>query len=163
MSITSPGWARPAHTTVGSGRPASARSSHARSRAAARACFNLSSVAGSTLSRTRQQVAGDATRPNRPGWFRCPARSAIASPPSASITATSTSTRPGVCADRRTRPAAGGLVERGDQTRRLRDIGQQPGPDMRDDTPPVRRHHDPRERPGNVHLRSAFLCGRPEP
>ena len=54
---------------------------------------------------------------------------------------------------RPTHPAtARGLVERRDQTRRLRDIGQQPSPDMRDDTPPVRRHHDPRERPGNVHL-----------
>jgi hypothetical protein len=156
MSITKPGTTTPAHATVGIGRPASPRSSQARSRATARTCFTLSRVTESTLSSTRQQVAGDATRPNRPGWFRCPARSAIASPPSASITATSTSTRPGGCADRRTRATPAAASNPGDQPRCLGHIGQQPGSDMGHDTPPVRRHHNPRERPCNVHLRSAF-------
>ena len=41
--------------------------------------------------------------PNSSGWSRSTARSEIASPPSASITATSASTRPGSCLERRCR------------------------------------------------------------
>src|SRR4051794_30217434 len=45
-------------------------------------------------SNVRHTVAWEATGPNRAGWWRNPARSEIVSPPSASITATSTSTWP---------------------------------------------------------------------
>lgn len=46
---------------------------------------------------TRQAVGVEATGPNTSRWSRSTARSAIASPPSASVTARSTATRPGSC------------------------------------------------------------------
>jgi len=58
------------------------------------------------LSSTRHAVASEATDPNRSPWLRSTARSAIASPPSASITARSTATRPGSCPRSRRRNGA---------------------------------------------------------
>ena len=49
---------------------------------------------GVTASSVRHTVGGDATGPSTPDWWRSTSMSTIASPPSASITATSVSTRP---------------------------------------------------------------------
>lgn len=50
---------------------------------------------GVHIGRRRYAVGSEATGPSKPTWLRSTARSAIASPPSASITARSTATRPG--------------------------------------------------------------------
>ena len=107
-SITRPGTTTPPQRTVGTGRPASPRSSQARSRATARARFSSSKTVSSTESSTRHAVAVEATGPNRPAGARSTARSVIVSPPSANNTARSVNTRPGACAERRCRrpPAA---------------------------------------------------------
>lgn len=76
-STTNPGTSTPPQRTVGTGRPASARSSQARSRAWARARFSPANTVSSTESNTRHAVAVDATAPNRPGWCRSNLRSVI--------------------------------------------------------------------------------------
>jgi hypothetical protein len=77
-SITRPGTAIPAQVSVGIGRPASARTSQARSRACAQARFNPAKTVSSTASGTRHPVAVEATGPNGPGLYRAQPRSAIA-------------------------------------------------------------------------------------
>jgi hypothetical protein len=62
--------------------------------AAARATAIRSSAALSTASRVRHAVGVDATAPNNSGWSRNTAKSEMASPPSAIITAKSTTTWP---------------------------------------------------------------------
>jgi hypothetical protein len=79
-------------------------------------------------------------------------------PPSASITATSANTRPGRCAERLAPPTCSRLVEELNQPRRGRNVGQQPGPDMRDDTPPSA--DTTRGEPATLHHRSAFPWNR---
>jgi hypothetical protein len=64
------------------------------------------STSASTPASTRQAVAVEATDPKTPGFSRTTAGALIASPPSASNTARSTSTLPGSCAKlRRRRPS----------------------------------------------------------
>ena len=60
----------------------------------------------SLVVRTRHAVGSDATAPNRSGWSRSTLRSDRLVPPSATITARSTSTRPGSWAERRWRVGA---------------------------------------------------------
>lgn len=82
-----------------SGRPESANRrisisrAQASLRAATRTARSRARAGSSMLSRTRHAVAFEATDPNRPGCYRNTARSAMASPPSASNTATSTAGR----------------------------------------------------------------------
>ncbi len=83
-----------------------APASHARARAAARVRRTLTRTVSSTAFKVRCVVVCDATGPNRRSWPRRPSRSVTQSPPSASITATSRSIRPGACADRRSRVKA---------------------------------------------------------
>lgn len=71
--------------------------SQAASRAVARAARSAARAEGSTPASSRQTVGVEATGPNTSAWSRSAARSAIASPPSASITARSTAIRPGAC------------------------------------------------------------------
>jgi hypothetical protein len=71
--------------------------SQATSRALARAARRAFRAAASMPASTRQAVGVEATEPNTSCWSRSTARSRIASPPSASITARSTATRPGSC------------------------------------------------------------------
>jgi hypothetical protein len=75
------------------------------SRARARAARNASTNAGSAAiaSMTRKAVAFEATSPNNGSWSRTARRSARQSPPSASITARSRTTRPGSWRPRRSR------------------------------------------------------------
>lgn len=94
-SSTRPGTGLPAPIEVGSPPRSSAVCAQASSRALARACRSSASRAVSIPSSTRHAVASEATGPNRPAWSRSTARSAMASPPSASITARSTATRHG--------------------------------------------------------------------
>jgi hypothetical protein len=58
------------------------------------------SVAGVSSSSARHTVGADATGPSTAAWWRSTSMSAIASPPSASSTATSTSTWPRSCTGR---------------------------------------------------------------
>ena len=104
-SSTSPGIAYPA-TVEDSSRPVSAACAQATSRACARAARRAASAASSSAASTRHAVGSEATGPNRSGWLRSTARSEIASPPSASITARSTATRPGSCPESRCRNGA---------------------------------------------------------
>ena len=88
-------------------RPVSAACAQASSRARARAPRGSGPAPPSSMpSRTRHAVASEATGPNSSGWLRSTARSAIASPPSASITARSTATRPGSWPESRWRSGA---------------------------------------------------------
>ncbi len=110
---------------------------------------------------TRHAVGSEATAPNSSGWLRSTARSAIASPPSASITARSTATRPGSCPDRRCRNGASASRHRRRQAGRVGQIGQQPGAGMTDHATPVRRDNDLRTRGSTLHPASALrLDGR---
>ena len=86
----------PSRTASRSVSPACAQAS---SRACARATRSRASAASSSASSTRHAVGSDATGPNRSGWLRSTAKSEMASPPSASITARSSATRPGSCPD----------------------------------------------------------------
>jgi hypothetical protein len=63
-------------------------------RTRARAFWILFNRPGVTSSSARHTVGADATRPSTLDWWRSTSMSAIASPPSASITATSVSTLP---------------------------------------------------------------------
>jgi hypothetical protein len=105
-SNTRPGTGRPAAIEVGSPPRVSAACAHATSRAAARAVRSAANPAPSTSDSSRQAVGSDATDPNNSHWSRSTARSAIASPPSATITAKSTATRPGSWPPRRCRNPA---------------------------------------------------------
>jgi hypothetical protein len=67
---------------------------HTWRRTRARAVAIFFSLAVLTSSRARHTVGGEATGPSTPAWWRSTSMSAIASPPSASITATSARTRP---------------------------------------------------------------------
>ena len=78
----------------------------ARRRARARAMAMASRRAALMEAITRQAVGSEATSPKRSGWFRRTLRSERLSPPSASITARSTRTRPGSCFERRLRVGA---------------------------------------------------------
>ena len=79
-----------------------------------------------------RRSASEATGPNTSRWSRSTARSAIASPPSASITARSTAIRPGSCPVPRGRSLAQRVGERAGQPGGIGEIGQQPGPGMAD-------------------------------
>jgi hypothetical protein len=85
------------------------RRSHAQriaaARAARKACTPCSSAA--TASMVRHAVGTDATCPNNSAWPASAPRSDRQLPPSASSTATSRSTSPGACAERRWRRLAG--------------------------------------------------------
>ena len=72
--------------------PGSRDQTRRRTRALAAAIFFTR--AGVTSSRARHTVGGEATGPSTAAWWRSTSMSAIASPPSASITATSLSTWP---------------------------------------------------------------------
>ena len=93
-SRTRPGTARPAAVTVGRPPWVSASCAQASSRAAARAARIRASSEVSMPSSSRHAVVSEATGPNSSGTPRRTARSVIASPPSASIVARSTATRP---------------------------------------------------------------------
>jgi hypothetical protein len=67
---------------------------HTWRRTRARAAWIFFNLPGVTSSRVRHAVGGDATGPSTLLWWRSTSMSAIASPPSASIDATSTRTRP---------------------------------------------------------------------
>lgn len=69
--------------------------SQATSQAEPRAARSEASAASSVSASNRQAVVVEATGLNTPAWSRSTARSATASPPSASITARSVATRPG--------------------------------------------------------------------
>jgi hypothetical protein len=94
MSNTSPGTVKPPTIELGR-RSVSVACAHATSRARARAPRIRANAVSSMPSSTRHAVASEATEPNNSVWLRNTARSAIASPPSASITTRSTATRPG--------------------------------------------------------------------
>ena len=85
-------------SVIFSGAPPAA---HAAARALALPARSPSSSSSSIESITRHAVGPDATRPNRSGWSRSTRRSARLSPPSANVTARSTSTQPGSIARRR--------------------------------------------------------------
>ena len=91
--------------TICSGRPPAC---HVRSRTAARAERSAWVSSGSEAIRsiTRKAVEPEATGPNSDAWSRSARRSARQSPPSASITARSRTTRPGSCPERRSRTRA---------------------------------------------------------
>jgi len=74
--------------------PTAANCAQTLRRVRARATWTFASRAAVSSSRQRHTVAGDATAPNTPCWWRSTSMSAIASPPPAIITATSVSTRP---------------------------------------------------------------------
>jgi hypothetical protein len=93
-SSTRPGIVCPA-TDDSFHRPVSPAWAQATSRARARATRSRASAGPSRALSSRHTVDADATGPNSSSWPRSTARSAIASPPSASITATSSAIRPG--------------------------------------------------------------------
>ncbi|GEC09804.1 hypothetical protein SSP24_74590 [Streptomyces spinoverrucosus] len=95
MSRTRPGGSRPPAREAGIASRLSSACSQATSRAAARAARRAPSAAGSMPASSRHAVGLDAAGPNTSVWSRSRARSAIASPPSAGITAKSTAIRPG--------------------------------------------------------------------
>ena len=74
---------------------------HTLALARARAASSRSSIGSPIESNTRQAVGVEATCPKRSGCCRNVARSAMHSPPSARVTARSTSTRAGSCRRRR--------------------------------------------------------------
>ncbi len=80
-----------------------APAAHARALACARAARTRSSSASPTDNSTRRAVETDATSPNSAGCDPNATRSDTHRPPSASITARSQNTRPGSCAERRSR------------------------------------------------------------
>jgi hypothetical protein len=89
----------PATSDAGNACPlCSARCAHATARARARACAISSRSALVIAFSSRQQVESEATGPKTADWSANVAMSLMHSPPSASITATSVSTRPGSCA-----------------------------------------------------------------
>ena len=100
--LVDPGIEYPA-TVEHSSRPVSAACAQATSRAWARATRRRVSASSSSAASTRHAVGSDATEPNRSTWLRNTARSEMASPPSASITARSSATRPGSCPECRCR------------------------------------------------------------
>jgi hypothetical protein len=102
-------------TVEDSSRPVSAACIQDNSRARARATRIRASAAASMPFRTRQAVASEATDPNSSGWLRRTVRSAIASPPSASITARSTATRPGLWPESRWRSGANASLTAADR------------------------------------------------
>lgn len=75
----------------------SAACSQATSRAWARAEASEASAVSSTSASSRQAVGVEVTGPKTVAWSRSTARSAMASPPSAGITARSVAIRPGSC------------------------------------------------------------------
>ena len=107
---------------------------------------------------SRHAVGSDATGPNKSAWSRSTARSEMASPPSASITARSTAIRPGSC------PLP--LPQPGEARRRTRRSARSHRPDRpaagrRHDRPPppVSGHDDLRTCSGSLHPASAFRDG----
>ena len=72
-------------------------SSHTRALVRARAFSTRRSLAGVSSSRARHTVGGDATDPSTSSWWRRVSMSPIASPPPASMVATSTRTWPRSC------------------------------------------------------------------
>ena len=83
-----------------------APAAHASALAEALAALIAAIASASIESSTRHAVGSDATDPNRSGWSRSTLRSDRLVPPSATITARSTSTRPGSWAERRWRVGA---------------------------------------------------------
>lgn len=88
---------RGAARTAGMPPSCSAACIQATSRARARVERRETSVLPSASASSRQAVGVAATEPNTPAWSRSTARSAMASPPSASITARSVAIRPRSC------------------------------------------------------------------
>ena len=113
------------------------------------------SAAGVSSSSVRHTVGADATGPSTWPWWRSTSMSAIASPPSASSTARSTSTRPRSWTGRndaprqRRRQAAG-------QPDPVRQQPHRHGPGVRHHPGPVGRDRQPGRPRHMLHLRSAF-------
>lgn len=84
----------PATLEVGTPASLPASSAHTWRRTRALAVWILFIAAGVNSSSARHTVGADATGPSTEAWWRSTSMSEIASPPSASITATSTRTRP---------------------------------------------------------------------
>ena len=128
---------------------------HTCRRTLARAFSIRRSAAGVISSRVRHTVGGDATGPSTWLWWRSTSMSAIASPPAASIVATSTSTRPRSWtgtepAPRQRRRQAVGQAD---------PVGQQPhrhAPGQRHHPGPVGGDRQPRRPRRTLHLGSAF-------
>lgn len=87
----------------------------------------------------------------------------MVSPPSASITATSTATRPGSCTGRRYRNPAKASPNPLVSPVTSAISGQQTGTGMTDYTPTTTRDCNLRTRAGTLHLESAFRDGRSGP
>jgi hypothetical protein len=94
-------------------------------RAVARAARMRSNSRSSTDCNTRCVVVSDARSPKSRSWPSYAARSLKQSPPSASITATSLSTRPGSCAERRSLVGATASDRAPRQPRPLGQLDQQ--------------------------------------
>lgn len=84
----------PATRLAGSRPCRSTTRAHTCQRVRARAASTFFNRAGVNSANARHTVGGEATGPNTSPWWRSTSMSPIASPPSASITATSASTRP---------------------------------------------------------------------
>ena len=108
-------------------------------------------------SSTRQQVESEATGPNTAAWSASVAMSLMHSPPSASITARSVSTRPGSCAVCGAVRCANTADSCAGQRGLVGQIGQQPRPGMRHDTGAISGHLDRRASTSSVHVEGAFL------
>ena len=94
--------ANPATVEEGS-RSVSAARAHTISRACALALRRRLRASPSNAASTRHAVGSEATGPNRSLWLRSTTGSEMASPPSASSKARSSTTRPGSCPDCRCR------------------------------------------------------------
>lgn len=96
-SRTRPGRSRPPARAAGIPAVVSAACSQAASRAVALAERRRASAAESMPASRRQAVGVEATGPKPSAWSRSRARSAVTSPPSASMIVRSTAIRPGSC------------------------------------------------------------------
>ena len=137
----------------GRGRAAPA-SCHARARAAARAVSIAASAAGASAasaSIVRDTVGSEATGPNTPGSDRSSAMSARQSPPSASVTARSSTTLAGSCTAMRLTPRR--------QRRRQRLVQPDPADQSRS-AAPRRRATPPRPPPTSTRDagRTRYAC-----
>lgn len=112
------------------------------------------SADGSMPASRRQAVGVEATGPNTAAWSRSRARVAIASPPSASLTARSTAIRPGSCPvprGRSRRSASVKALVRPVTSASRRDHG------VADHPVTVGRHDELEARPGRGQAESAIL------